>query len=208
MRGASNLTDAELIAIILRTGKKGKSVLQISQELLNENGGLALLATKTVSSLTKSSGIGKDKAAALSAAFEISRRIQSRQKWYSDKKITSPSDVAEIFIPLLGDEQQEKFLVICLNSQNKIIKYEVVFIGTLNSSIVHPREIFKRAIDNNSANIILMHNHPSGNPEPSKEDIALTKKFVEAGKILDIKIFDHVIIADKSYISFVERNLM
>lgn len=176
MRGAQNLADAELVAILLRTGKKGNSVLEIARELIQTEGYLAMLATKSVDSLQKVSGIGKDKAATLTAAFELSRRIISQSKWFSDQKVTSPQDIADIFIPLLRDDNKERFIVVCLNSSNKIIKHETISIGNLNSSVVHPREIFKVAIDNNSASIILIHNHPSGNPEPSNEDISITKK--------------------------------
>jgi len=208
LRGAQNLSDAELIAILLRTGKKGKSVLEIAREIINSEGNLALLATKTVDSLNKFDGIGNDKAATLAAAFEISRRILSQAKWISNRKVTSPQDIAEIFIPLLRDEVKEKFIVVCLNSANRVTKYETISIGNLNSSVVHPREIFKVAIDNSSASIILIHNHPSGNPEPSNEDIKITKKIVESGKILDISVFDHLIIAGETYTSFVEKRII
>lgn len=208
MRGPQNLTDAELIAILLRTGTKGSSVINVAQELLASNNNLAVLAGKTLSALTKTPGIGKDKAVTLMAAFELSRRILSQSRWMSDKKITSPQDVADIFIPLFADEVKEHFIVVCLNSANKIIKYEKISVGNLNSSVVHPREIFKTAIENNSASIILMHNHPSGNPEPSQTDISVTKKIVEGGKIMDIPVFDHIIIAGNSYLSFVERRLI
>ena len=207
LRGAQSLSDAELVAILLRTGKKGKSVLEIARELINNEGNLAMLATKTVDSLQKISGIGKDKAATLAAAFELSRRILSQPKWLANKKITSPKDIAEIFIPILRDDNKEKFIVVCLNSTNKIIKHETISVGNLNSSIVHPREVFKVAIDNSSASIILIHNHPSGNPEPSNEDIRITKKIVETGKIMEIPVFDHLIIAGESYTSFVEKRL-
>jgi len=109
---------------------------------------------------------------------------------------------------LLRDELKEKFIVVCLNSANKIIKHEIISIGNLNSSVVHPREIFKSAIEHSSASIILIHNHPSGNPEPSNEDISITKKVVEAGKILDIPVFDHIIIAGNLFTSFVEKRLI
>ncbi len=208
LHGAQSLTDAELIAILLRTGKVGKSVITISQELLLQYGNLATLASKTVSSLIQTHLMGKVQAATLQAAFEISRRIQSQSKWFAKNKITSPKDVADVFIPLLIDDVKEKFMIICLNSANKIIKFEVVSIGNLNSSIVHPREIFKIAIENNSASIILLHNHPSGNAEPSNEDVQITKKLVESGKIMDIPIFDHLIIAGNSFTSFVEKRLM
>lgn len=208
LRGAQSLTDAELLAILLRTGTKGKSVIHMAQEIISKETNLAKLAVKSSAELIKTTGIGKDKAATLLAAFEISRRILSQTKWFSTKKITSPSDIAEIFIPLLRDEVKEQFLVVCLSSANKIIRYEKISVGNLNSSIVHPREIFKVAIENNSASIILIHNHPSENTEPSSEDIAITKKLVEAGKMMDIPIFDHLIIAGNSYTSLIERRLM
>ena len=207
LRGPQSLSDAELVAILLRTGKQGKSVIEIARELIISEGNLAMLATKTVAALQKISGIGKDKAATLAAAFELSRRILSQPKWFSNKKITSPQDIADIFVPILRDDNKEKFIVVCLNSANKLIKYETISVGNLNSSVVHPREIFKVAIDNNSASIILIHNHPSGNPEPSNEDIRVTKKIVETGKIMDIPVFDHLIIAGETYTSFVEKRL-
>lgn len=183
-------------------------MVELAQEILIKHQNLALMSTLSVPALTKDSGIGKDKAATIVAAFELGRRIGLTGKWFSNVKITSPQDVAEIFIPRLRDEIKEHFMVVCLNSANKIIKYEVISIGSLNASIVHPREVFKVAIDNNSANIIIIHNHPSGNPEPSNEDISITKKLVEAGKILDIAIFDHIIIADNGYTSFVEKKII
>ncbi len=167
-----------------------------------------MLSSKTIPVLTSASGIGKDKAATLLAAFELSRRILVQSKWYSDKKITSPQDIADIFIPLLRDEIRENFLVVCLNSANKIIRHETISIGNLNSSVVHPREIFKAAIENNSASIILVHNHPSGNPEPSNEDISITGKIVDSGKIMDIPVFDHIIVAGNNYTSFVEKRII
>ena len=208
LRGAQNLTDAELLAILLRTGTKGMSVITVAQNLIAGQGNLAVLASKPLNILTKNIGIGNDKAATLIAAFEISRRILSQSKWFSDKKITSPKDIADIFIPLLKDELKEKFMVVCLNSANKIIKIETISVGSLNSSVVHPREIFKAAIENSSASIILIHNHPSGNPEPSNEDIAITKKLIEAGKILDIPVFDHLIIAANLFTSFVDKRII
>jgi DNA repair protein RadC len=208
LRGPQNLSDAELIAILLRTGRKGKSVISVAQEMVSVHRNLTILASKTLSDLMKIGGIGKDKATTLLAAFELSRRIQSQSKWFSEKKVTSPKDVAEIFIPLLRDELKEKFLLVCLNSANKIITYEIISVGNLNSSVIHPREVFKAAIDHRSASIILLHNHPSGNPEPSNEDIAITKKIVESGIILDIPVFDHIIIAGNIYTSFVEKRLI
>jgi DNA repair protein RadC len=187
---------------------KGKSVVNVAQELLIKEKNLANLAGKSVAALQKNNGIGKDKAATLSAAFEIARRILSQQKYLSDKKITSPQDIAEELIPVLRDENKEQFIVVCLNKSNKIIRREVISVGSLDSSVVHPREIFKVAVENNAASIILIHNHPSGNPEPSNEDISITKKLVEAGKMMDIPVFDHIIIAGNTYTSFVERRII
>lgn len=201
------MSDAELIAILLRTGTKDKSVVSIGQELLSKEN-LATLASKSVAALQKNKGIGKDKAATLAAAFEIARRILSQQKTLSDKKITSPQDIAEEFIPILRDEIKEQFIVVCLSTSNKIIRKEIISVGILNSSIVHPREVFKVAVENNAASIILIHNHPSGNPEPSNEDISITKKLVEAGKMMEIPVFDHIIIAGNNYTSFVERRII
>lgn len=206
--GVSNLSDSELLAIILRTGTKGKSVLAVAHELLKKHENLAMLSSLSLSELKKNAGIGDDKAISLLAAFEIGRRMQSQSKWLFDKKITTPKDVAEYFIPLLRDELKEKFIVVCLNSANKITRFEVISIGTLNSSVVHPREIFKFAIENSSASIILIHNHPSGNIEPSQEDIIITKKMVDAGTLLNITVLDHIIIAGNNFTSLVERRLM
>lgn len=180
----------------------------MAQELVNKHFNLAALACLSLSELKKISGIGEDKAVSLLAAFEIGRRLQAQSKWSHDKKISSPKDIAEFFVPILRDELKEKFLVICLNSANKVTKFEAISVGSLNSSVVHPREIFKFAIENSSASIILVHNHPSGNLEPSNEDIAITKKIVEAGKILNIEVLDHIIIAGNSYTSLVERRLV
>jgi len=206
--GAAGLTDSELIAIIFRTGRKGKSVLSIAHELIQKYEKIAGLVSLPLSDLKKISGIGEDKAISLLAAFEIGRRMQSQSKWSMDKKITSPKDIAEFFVPTLRDELKEKFIVVCLNSANKVTRYETISVGSLNSSVVHPREIFKFAIENSSASIILIHNHPSGNLEPSQEDISITKKIVEAGTILNISVLDHIIIGGNSFTSMVERRLM
>jgi DNA repair protein RadC len=208
LRGAQNLSDAELIAILLRTGTKGKPVIQLAQELLKESGGLSTIAVKTIESLTKFSGIGKDKAVAIAAAFELGKRIDFQKKWFAEKKISSPADVADIFIPILRDELKEKFIIVCLSSANKIIKWETISVGTLNSSVVHAREIFKAAVENSSASIILLHNHPSGNPEPSNEDIAITRRLIDAGKVMDIPVFDHIIIAGNKFTSLVDKRII
>jgi len=208
LRGQQNITDAELLAILLRTGTKGVSVVEMAQNLVNKYRNLAQLALQSAESLQNNLGIGKDKAVTLVAAFEISRRVESQSKWFYDKAITSPAEVAKIFIPILRDELKERFIVVSMNAANKIIRYNIISTGNLTSSIVHPREVFKVAIENNSANIILIHNHPSGNCEPSNDDIRTTRKLVDAGKLLDIEVFDHIIIADNNYLSFVEKQII
>jgi len=208
LRGQQNITDAELLAILLRTGTKGVSVVEMAQNLVNKYRNLAQLALQSAESLQNNLGIGKDKAVTLVAAFEISRRVESQSKWLFDKSITTPAEVAKIFIPILRDELKEKFIVVSMNAANKIIRYNVISTGNLTSSIVHPREVFKVAIENNSANIILIHNHPSGNCEPSNDDIRTTRKLVDAGKLLDIEVYDHIIIADNDYMSFVEKQII
>lgn len=208
LRGPQSITDAELLAILLRTGSKGVSVIEVAQRLINKHANLAQLALQSAESLQKNNGIGKDKSATLVAAFEISRRVESQSKWLSNKSITSPSDIAKMFVPILRDEVKEKFIVVSLNSANRIIRYNIISTGNLTGSIVHPREVFKVAIENNSANIILIHNHPSGNCEASSEDISTTKKLVEAGKLMDIEVFDHIIIADNNYLSFIEKRII
>ncbi len=208
LRGSQSLSDAELIAILLRTGIKGKSVIQVAQEIIQKSGGLNYLSTLTGEALQKYSGVGKDKAATLLAAFEISRRTDAQKKLFSIKKIISPNDIVELFIPMLRDKVKEEFYVVCLNTANKIIKYELISMGNLNANVVHPREVFKVAIENSSANIILLHNHPSGNPEPSNEDITITKKMVEAGKLMDIQVFDHIIIAGNKFTSLVDKKII
>jgi len=208
LRGSQSLTDAELLAILLRTGTKGKSVVQVAYDLVKRYGNLASLSTKSYSELIKTNGIKKDKAATLVAAFEIGKRTAIQSKWFSEKKITSPEDVAHIFIPMLKDELSEHFYIVCLNAANKIIRIDLISTGSLDSSIVHPREVFKVAIENSAKSIILVHNHPSGNPEPSNDDIAITKKLIEISKLMEITVFDHLIIAENKYTSFVEKRMI
>jgi len=206
--GAENLSKSELLAILLRTGAKGKSVMNISRDLIKKFGSLNNIAQKTAAELAKERGIGKDKAATLLAAFELARRMEFEKSSLEGKSITNPKDVARYFIPKLKSEVKENFLVVCLNTANKIIATVTISIGTLNSSVVHPREVFKVAIDNLAASVILVHNHPSGNLEPSFEDKKITEKLIEAGKIIDIKILDHIIIAGDNFFSFAEKGLI
>ena len=152
-------------------------------------------------------GIGPVKAIILTAAFELARRVQRSKEEFAGP-IRSPEDVASIFIPELRDKKQEEFIVVILNSANKVIRWRSVTRGLLNSSLTHPREVFREAILENAASIILIHNHPSGNLEPSREDISITKQLADAGTIIGITVQDHLIIAGDAYTSLMERGLM
>ena len=207
-KGPESLSDAELLAILLRTGKKGRNVIEVARDLLEEHGNLALLAGKSLSAITKVNGIGKDKGATLLAAFEISRRIALRARNFSEYQISAPSEIGEIFVPILRDEEKEKFIVVCLNTANKIIRYSVVSVGNLDTSVVHPREVFKIAIENNAKSIILVHNHPSGSIEPSSADISITQKLVEVGKVMQIPVLDHIIIGGNEHSSMLMKKLL
>lgn len=189
---------------------KDKSVIEMASELLKKyNNSLAKLAEKqTASSFTSIKGIAGDKAASLLAVFEIARRVLSSEKNILNKKLTEPKLVADFFIPLLKDEVVEKFIVVCLNSANKITKYEIISSGILDGTVIHAREVFKAAIENNARSIILVHNHPSENTEPSKDDIATTRKLSEAGRVMDIPVIDHLIIGGNAYTSFKEMKLL
>ncbi len=165
------------------------------------------MATKTLDSFVAINGIGKDKAATLLAAFELGRRSCKSNNVLLNKKVIDPSIVAEYFIPLLKDEQQETFWVVCLNAANKITNYQKISVGILNSVIIHPREVFKIAIESNAVSIIVLHNHPSGNVSPSDDDKYITKRLKETGKIIGIEVFDHIIVAGTNFFSFVEKNV-
>ncbi len=208
IRGTSSLTDAELLAILIRAGTKGHSAIEIAQKLISEQSDLANVALLSINELKKIKGIGRDKAVTLIAAFEIAKRVQMQNRWEKNTTISSPEDIAEMLIPMLKDEPKEKFLIACLNRANRLIKIEEISVGSLDTSIVHPREVFKAAIENLSASIILIHNHPSGNAVPSEADKKITKQLVNAGTLLDIPVFDHIIIAGNKFFSFVSEKIL
>jgi dihydrofolate synthase/folylpolyglutamate synthase len=202
--GARSLSDAELLAILLRTGTRGEDVVEVSRTILHRFGSLTALAARDARELQQVKGIGPTKAVTLAAAFELGRRVEI-EPFSSRPRIEGPEDVANIYIPLLRDAQKERFYVLILNSANQVIRRELISEGNLNSSIVHPREVFRTAIVENAASIIGLHNHPSGNPTPSKEDINVTRQLVDTGRIIGIPFHDHVIIAGESYVSMRER---
>ncbi len=205
--GAASLTDSELLAILIRAGTKGVSALDVARELLNKFDDLNNLSTRDYSELKTVKGLGGAKTVTLLAAFELGKRIKSGA--FKDKKsINRPEDLANIYIPVFEGAKTEIFKVIMLNSANKIIREINVSEGTLNTSVVHPREVFRFAITESAASVILLHNHPSGNPQPSNEDLQITKQLVEAGKIIGIRVVDHLIIAGDTYTSLKREGLM
>lgn len=213
VHGAHTLTHAELIAILLRTGTRDKDVLQLSREILHAFGddrngeSLVNIAGRDFKELQQIGGIGPTKAVTLAAAFELGKRVAARP-FGEREAIRGPEDVARIFIPRMRALHKEQFHVIILNTAGQIIRTHLVSEGTLNSSVVHPREVYRTAIIESAAAIIGLHNHPSGNPQPSKEDIAITKQLVESGRVLGIPFHDHIIIAGEEHVSMVDKGLM
>lgn len=206
--GVESLSNSELLAIILRTGSKDKSAIDLASEIISINEeGIRYLAKCTLEELLIVKGVGLSKACQILASVELGRRI-SMSQISSRYKITSPSDIADIFTQNMKCLDKEHFKVVFLNTKNEVIAYETISIGSLNASIVHPREVFNRAIRKSSASIILLHNHPSGNPKPSNEDISITNRLIEAGKIIGIEILDHIVIGDNRYYSFKENLLI
>lgn len=205
--GANTLSNSELIAVILRTGSKNENVVMLAQRILNEDGkGLRNIAEGTAEKFKTYKGINNVKAAQLMALAEISKRISTLK--IEKIKISSPGDAAVVMMEEMRYYKKEYFKIILLDTKNNIKKVSQISIGSLNSSIVHPREVFAEAVANSSSSIILVHNHPSGETEPSHEDIVLTNRLDECGKILGIKVLDHIIIGDGVFFSFKEEGLI
>ena len=205
--GADALSNAELLAIILRTGMKGDTAIDLANKLLNHfNGNLKAIVSADMSELSKIKGLGFAKAAQIKAAFELSKRINYLQDTI---QISSPKDAAEYLMPKLRYLDKEHFFLLCLDARNKLMDSEVkVSMGSLSASIVDPREVFKTALSKNAASVILAHNHPSGDPTPSNEDIAVTKRVVNAGDSIGINVNEHIIIGDGKYVCMKERGLI
>ena len=206
--GAAVLTDAELIAILLRTGTAEKSAIDIASEMTADGGLYKRLAGITrLNELTNIKGLGQAKAATVLAALEIGRRIASA-KPIEKIHLSCPQDVADFLMPRLRYAAKEQFVVILLNSKNKVIGTEVVSEGSLSSSVVHPREVYGPAMLHHAAAIMVAHNHPSGDPKPSLEDEEVTRMLSRSGKVLGIPMIDHVIIGDGNYYSFLENEAL
>ncbi|TDL35471.1 JAB domain-containing protein [Jeotgalibacillus sp. S-D1] len=207
LQGPHSLSNQELIAILLRTGSKKESVLNLSNRLLHQFEGLRLLKEASLEEIMSINGIGEAKAVQIMAAIEMGRRIANLT--FNDRYvIRSPEDGANFLMNEMRFLQQEHFVCLYLNTKNQVIHQQTVFIGSLNASIVHPREVFKEAFRRSAASIVCAHNHPSGDPSPSKEDIDVTRRLVECGKMIGIDILDHLIIGEKKYVSLKEKGYM
>ena len=204
--GEQALSAQELLQVILGRGSAGESVAVTAQKLLSQFGSLEKLAEASIEELSLIKGIGLAKAAQIKAVFEIGRRFSNQTPSYKSKELTDPKKVHQLIKNKLKDHHREHFYIIILNSRNWSVAE--VSIGSLNASIVHPREVFSEAIKNKAASVIFVHNHPSGDPEPSEDDLEITKRLVDGGKILGIEVVDHIIVAKDKFMSFKEKNLI
>ncbi len=206
--GVDSLSNSELIAIILQSGSKKDSALALGSKIISlDKDGMSYLFDATTEELKIIKGIGDAKACQLIAAIEFGKRVASSHKNILGK-VSSPQMVVDYFQIQLKNLNKEKFIAVFLNTKNMISSYETISVGSLSASIVHPREVFNRAIKKSAASIILIHNHPSGNPNPSKEDKVITERLCEVGRIVGISVLDHLIIASSGYFSFKEMCLI
>ncbi len=204
--GARALSNAELLAVIMRTGNPGESAIHFAERLLASFGDLRGLLNCSIEELQSVQGIGPAKASQLVAIVELAVRLAAARQ--QQMVIRQPADVRDLLMPRLQHLAQEEFVMLVLDTKNKVLAIDDVFRGSLNASIVHPREVFKRAISRSAAAIIVAHNHPSGDPTPSREDIEVTRRLVEAGKIIGIEVLDHVIFGDGKTVSMKEKGLV
>jgi DNA repair protein RadC len=204
--GEGALSTSELLAIILRTGVGGESVLDMAQRLLSRYGGLPGLARASFAELEAEKGLGQAKTAQLKAALELGRRmllVSPEDRFV----VRSPADVAQFLMAEMAHLEQEHFRVLYLDTRNRLLGVETLYVGSLNVSHVRVGEVFRDAVKRNCAAIIVAHNHPSGDPTPSPEDVEVTRRLVEAGKMLDIEVLDHLIIGQQRFVSLRERGL-
>lgn len=206
LNGANCLSDAELLAILIRTGTKELNAIQLGQAIIDKADNIRYLQDLTFEELKSINGIGQTKALQIKAALELANRIASYKPL--KYKIKNPWDIYKYYMESLRYQYKEIFKVVLLNTKNEIITDVDISIGTLNSSLVHPREVFREAIRRSSNKIILLHNHPSGNAEPSKEDKSITNRLKDCGELMGIEVIDHIIIGDGVYFSFKENMLI
>lgn len=206
--GPKALDNASLLAIVLRTGTRSSSAVALAQTLLARYGGLLGVARASISDLCSIKGIGATKGVQIAACVELGKRMGALMAQEAPD-VTSPEEAVRIFISMIPDEAKETFMVLTLNTKNRLLKANVVSVGTLNASLVHPREVFRDAIAEGGAAVLVGHNHPSGDPAPSSEDRQVTARLLEAGKLLGIEVLDHIVIGSQSqWVSFHESGLL
>jgi len=205
--GPEALSAQELLALVIGRGIPKKSVMSIAQELLAKFGNIKAIGQATIEELSQIKGIGFAKAAQIKACFELGKR-EDLEPEMINFDIKNPESVVKAIRASIKDKAKEHFKLILLNPRNKIIGISTISIGTLNASLVHPREVFKDAITHSAASVVLAHNHPSGDPEPSEDDLKITKKLVDSGEILGIKVLDHIVIGKNNFYSYKERGLI
>jgi len=205
--GVEALSAQEILALILGRGIAGESVMMTVQRLLSRFGNLKGIASASVEELSQVRGVGVAKASQIKAAFELANRVEAYSEAGKKPVVKTPEDVAALVRSRLKGKKKEYFLALLLDSRNQLIKVSEISVGSLDTSIVHPREVFKEAISASAASVIFAHNHPSGDPEASEDDIRLTKRLAEAGEIVGIDVLDHIIICDKNYLSLKRQGL-
>ncbi len=205
--GPAHLSNQELLAILLGSGTKQESVMELSNRLLVHFEGMTLLKDAAIEELTAIKGIGAAKAVQLLAAVELGKRMH-KMKPAERYMIRSPEDGADFIMEEMRDLKQEHFICLFLNTKNQVLHRQTIFIGSLNASIVHPREVYKEAVKRSAASIICAHNHPSGDPTPSQEDIQVTQRLKECGKMIGIELLDHIVIGDRTFISLKEKGYL
>ncbi len=207
LKGLAQATTVELLACLVRSGTRDRTPLEIAEELLHIYPSLIELEAAGVGGLEKAPGVGKAKAWQIMAGLELGRRLVTEPKWVRPT-IRSPEDAAELLLEEMRLYQQEHFICLYLNTKNEVVSKKTLFIGGLNTSIVHPRDVFREAIRCSAANFIAVHNHPSGDPTPSREDIEVSERLVEAGRLIGISCLDHIIIGHGQFISMKQRGFM
>lgn len=207
-KGVESLSNEELLAIILKTGTKDMSAKSVASNLLKEIENINNLSDISLEKLTNFKGIGQAKACELLASIELGKRINSKIESIDKIKISNASNIFNYYSPLLGHKKQEHFYAVYLDIKNHIIKDKLLFIGTINYSLVNPREIFKEAYLSDATSFIVIHNHPSGNSEPSAMDINITKELSNIGAMMEVKLLDHIIISKHNYFSFKENGMI